>query len=116
MPINRVEIGAKPNDGTGDTLRSAFGKINDNLDMLAEEVAARMMQHWEFAALRHEHEETVPRYVANSAPTETPPTYGAMWINAAANKIYLATGTSSAADWREIAFVQSDGPAKRTGR
>ncbi len=30
MPIQYVNIGTNPNDGTGDDLRSAFLKVNDN--------------------------------------------------------------------------------------
>jgi hypothetical protein len=107
MPVARVNIGATPNDGTGDTLRQAFEKVNGNLDMLAAAVAARLLDQWAFAALHHEHDNTVARYVNNAPPSEPPPTFGAMWIDVAANKIYLGTGTATVADWREIAFVGS---------
>jgi hypothetical protein len=30
MPIQTINLGAYPNDGTGDDLRTAFKKINDN--------------------------------------------------------------------------------------
>ncbi len=35
MPIQYVNIGTNPNDGTGDDLRSAFLKVNDNFQFLA---------------------------------------------------------------------------------
>ena len=35
MPIQYVNIGINPNDGTGDDLRSAFLKVNDNFQLLA---------------------------------------------------------------------------------
>lgn len=35
MPIQYVNIGTNPNDGTGDDLRSAFLKVNDNFQLLA---------------------------------------------------------------------------------
>jgi hypothetical protein len=105
MPIQKVNTGAVPNDGSGDTLRLAFGKVNDNLDMLAAAVAARLFQHWAFAPLHHDHDDRVARYIGNAPPQEPPPVFGAMWIDCSSNKIYLATGTERTADWREIAFV-----------
>lgn len=116
MPVNKIDIGQAANDGTGDTLRDAFGKINDNFDTLVEAVAARLIKQWAFAPLRHEHDDTVPRYIGNSVPSEPPPTFGAMWVNIADGKIYFGTGTASVADWREIIFAQPSkatrGPAK----
>ena len=35
MPIQYINLGANPNDGTGDDLRSAFLKVNDNFQLLA---------------------------------------------------------------------------------
>jgi len=35
MSIQYVNIGTNPNDGTGDDLRSAFLKVNDNFQLLA---------------------------------------------------------------------------------
>jgi hypothetical protein len=35
MPIQYVNVGINPNDGTGDDLRSAFLKVNDNFQLLA---------------------------------------------------------------------------------
>ena len=34
MPQQIINIGTLPNDGTGDPLRLAYGKINDNFDEL----------------------------------------------------------------------------------
>jgi hypothetical protein len=39
MPIQDIKIGAYPNDGTGDDLRTAFKKINDNFSAVATTVA-----------------------------------------------------------------------------
>lgn len=39
MPIQQIKIGAYPNDGTGDDLRTAFKKINDNFTEVATSVA-----------------------------------------------------------------------------
>jgi hypothetical protein len=39
MPIQQIKIGAYPNDGTGDDLRTAFKKINDNFSEVATSVA-----------------------------------------------------------------------------
>jgi hypothetical protein len=112
MPISKINTGASANDGTGDTLREAFEKVNGSLDMLAAAVAARLLDQWGFAPLHHEHDNAVARYVNNAPPSEPPPTFGAMWIDVAANRIYLATGTETPADWREIAFI---GPRRETG-
>ena len=35
MPIQYINVGVNPNDGTGDDLRSAFLKVNDNFQLLA---------------------------------------------------------------------------------
>ena len=41
MPFNfsNINIGASPNDGTGDPLRTAFQKTNDNFDTMSSNVA-----------------------------------------------------------------------------
>lgn len=105
MPLDKINVGEKANDGTGDSLRGALEKVNDNFDALTSAVLARLLEHPGFAPLRHEHENAVSRFVADAPPDSSPPMYGAMWIDAAANKIYLATGTASSSDWREVAFV-----------
>jgi len=105
MPIEKINTGAAPNDGTGDTLRAAFGKVNDNLEALAAAVAARLLEQWAFAPRHHDHDNCVARYVNNAPPSEPPPMFGAMWIDVSRNKIYLGTGTALASDWREIAFL-----------
>ncbi len=109
MPISKIAVGSAPNDGTGDTLRDAFQKVNFNLDTLAAAVLARLHEQWAFAPLHHEHANAVARHLNNQPPSEPPSVFGAMWIDVAANKIYLATGTASIADWREIAFVNPPG-------
>lgn len=39
MPMQTINIGTAANDGTGDTLRDAFGKCNDNFDELYDDKA-----------------------------------------------------------------------------
>ena len=107
MPTRRIAIGTKPNDGTGDPLRVAFEKTNENFDLLSSAIAARIESSQAFAAARHEHDNYVPRIVSNRAPTEVPPIFGAMWIDATTKKIFLATGTQSASDWREIRLADA---------
>ena len=34
MAINYVNIGATPNDGTGDPIRTAFDTVNDNFNFI----------------------------------------------------------------------------------
>lgn len=41
MPLQRIQIGTFPNDGTGDTLRSSFTKVNDNFLEVYNELGAR---------------------------------------------------------------------------
>jgi hypothetical protein len=105
MPLQKVDVGNSPDDGTGDSVREAFEKINLNFDALAEAVLPRLLQRMAFASLRHTHEDAVMRYVGDSAPSEAPTRLGAMWIDASSGRIYLATGTSAETDWREITFV-----------
>lgn len=38
MTIQSINIGSAPNDGTGDPLRTAFGKINDNFSNLTVDI------------------------------------------------------------------------------
>ncbi|HEY5794022.1 MAG TPA: hypothetical protein VIU82_03325 [Bosea sp. (in: a-proteobacteria)] len=104
--MERIELGASPNDGTGDPLRVAFGKINRNMEWLAAAVAARITALPLFAHLRHQHDEYVPRHLADGPPVEAPVRWGAMWIDTGSGRIYLATGTSSPADWRELRFAE----------
>lgn len=60
-----INIGALPNDGTGDPLRVAYGKINDNFDQL-------------FAAVS----QYVSRIIAGSGVTISPTSgYGEVTIN-----------------------------------
>lgn len=42
MAKQTVNIGAAPDDGTGDALRTALSKINDNFDELYTDVSARV--------------------------------------------------------------------------
>ena len=105
MPIHPVNTGADANDGGGDPLRDAFEKINISIDTIAAAVFAKLAARADFAALHHEHDVYVSRFVRAGAPSEPPPLYGALWIDARADEIYLATGTASVADWRKIAFV-----------
>lgn len=105
MPLQLIDVGTDPDDGTGDSVRDAFEKTNRNFDALAEAIMPRLLQHAAFASLRHTHEDAVMRLVSDMPPAEVPTTLGAMWINASSGRIYLATGTSSESDWREITFV-----------
>lgn len=41
MPLQRIQIGTFPNDGSGDTLRSSFTKVNDNFLEVYNELGAR---------------------------------------------------------------------------
>lgn len=34
--FNAINVGASANDGTGDSLREAFVKVNDNFDLIAD--------------------------------------------------------------------------------
>jgi hypothetical protein len=106
MPINKINTGAAADDGTGDTLRDAFQKVNLNLDALAAALVPRLLTQWAFAPLNHEHAGAVARFVNNAPPTEPPPVFGAMWVDAEANRIYLATGTADVSDWREVSFAE----------
>jgi hypothetical protein len=107
MPLERIGVGARANDGTGDPLRVAFEKTNRNFELLVSAVAAKIGRLPMFASLRHEHDCYVPRFVSDRAPAESPPVFGAMWVDATSGRIYLATGTGSASDWRPIRLADS---------
>ena len=40
MPINYINTGSSPNKGDGDTLRTAFNKINENFSTLVQEIGS----------------------------------------------------------------------------
>lgn len=111
MVFNKVDIGQEPGDGSGDAVRDAFDKINTNIDDLAAALMSRLAQQAGFAPLRHGHEDSVQRYLEDGPPKRAPAVYGALWIDTSTSRVYLATGTSSPSDWREIAFVGNGGPA-----
>lgn len=45
--LTGVGVGTTPNDGTGDTLRVGFGKVNDNLSAVLGALAATAPIAWE---------------------------------------------------------------------
>jgi len=96
-----IDLGNAPDDGSGDSLRDAFEKTNENFREILELLTLRSAQYGSGGAAPHEF---VPRYVSDKAPDARPPMLGAIWVDASTNTVYLATGTQSAEDWRKIAF------------
>lgn len=103
--FEEVKTGAAEDDGTGDSLRAAFDKLNRNFALLTERLAAVD------AALADARAEAAPdwpgsfvaRHVAESPPQEAPPLLGAVWVDASAGAVYVSTGTGSVADWVKLA-------------
>ncbi|MBZ8133273.1 hypothetical protein [Afifella sp. IM 167] len=104
--LRSVDLGSKPDDGQGDTLRIAFEKVNGNFDAVVELLLERMMEHPAFAPILHDHAGYVPRFVMDRAPDVPSPVFGAIWVDVPRNEIYLATGTETADQWRRIAFAE----------
>jgi hypothetical protein len=105
VTLEHIDVGAAPGDGTGDNVREAFEKVNLNFDKLAEALLMRLLEHPSFTQWQSGQEDNVRRHIDNGPPTRSPSSFGALWVDASSKKIYLATGTASAEDWQEIAFV-----------
>lgn len=101
--IERIEIGNSEDDGTGDTLRVAFDKINRNFRELALSLARSAPA--DPAAADAWPAEFVPRFVEQGAPKQRPQRLGAIWVDAEGGAIYLASGTDSVEDWRKVLFA-----------
>lgn len=99
--FEKVEIGASADDGTGDSLRDAFTKINANFDRLAEMQAqlAAQIADGRSAAAPDWPGEFVARHVAEQAPDVVPPMLGAVWVDAKNRAVYVSVGTETTQDW-----------------
>lgn len=104
--MQKIATGSVPDDGTGDSVRDAFDKVNSNFQSVIE-------TQWSHTAARQTPLPTlptdfVPRHLSDHAPDSPPPVYGAMWIIAPEGRIFIATGTQSADDWRELQLIAKD--------
>lgn len=101
--IEWIETGQAEDDGTGDTLRDAFEKINRNFEELAFSMARRAPMDQSDSTVWPA--EFVPRYVEKGAPTRNPQRLGALWVDAENGEVYIARGTTSVEDWRKVLFA-----------
>ncbi len=106
MPLSKVNLGAAPDDGRGDTLRDAFAKVNAGFEELAAAITARLTAGGAFAPRRHEHVSYVTRQIGHGPPDAPPALFGAIWIDAAGGDIYIAAGAEQVSDWRKVAFAE----------
>ncbi len=100
--LERIEIGTSPDDGSGDSLRQAFEKVNANFAELAEALA-RLAAAPAPPAAPGWPGEWVARHVADTAPAAAPPLLGALWVDARSRTVWLAVGTATPADWVQLA-------------
>ncbi|MBV7410312.1 hypothetical protein [Maritimibacter sp. DP1N21-5] len=99
-----VNIGTAEDDGSGDSLRDAFEKLNRNFTLLSELMAdvtaqladARAAQAPEWPG------SFVARHVTDVAPDTAPPMLGALWVDTVERVVYVSTGTGSVSDWMRL--------------
>lgn len=103
--MDKIATGSVPDDGSGDTVRDAFEKVNANFQSVIE-------TQWSQTAAQHTFQplptDFVPRHLSDHAPDAPPPIYGAMWIVATEGRIFIAVGTQSVSDWRELQLMATD--------
>lgn len=86
MSKQSIGTGSTPNDGTGDTLRVAFGKINANFTEV------------------YPHQETRDPTVNDDSDSSFP--VGQLWMNTSTVALFICfDNTVGAAVWKEISFV-----------
>ena len=103
--FKKIDIGTSNDDGTGDTLRAAFEKVNYNFEKLAElhaDIAAQTADVKQTGAAEWPGD-FVARHVANKEPDIVPPMLGAVWIDATKKSVFISVGTASLEDWVLIA-------------
>lgn len=102
--VDRIEIGATPDDGSGDSLRIAFEKVNANFAELSEAFARlAAATPANSGAARSWPGEWVARHVSDRAPDGAPPLLGAIWVDVSERRIWISVGTGSEKDWIRIA-------------
>jgi len=99
--FEKIEIGSTEDDGTGDSLRDAFTKVNANFLRLAEYHANIAAQLGDALAATSPQwpGEFVPRHVTEHAPDIIPPMLGAIWVDASNRSVYVSVGTQTKDDW-----------------
>lgn len=107
--VEKVNIGSGEDDGTGDSLRVAFEKVNENFEALARTMARLSAEAGDKAAgrLAEWPGSYVARHVTDTAPDAPPPMLGAVWVDASAKVVYVSVGTDSEDDW--VQLVRKDG-------
>lgn len=85
MSKKTIDIGSSPNDGTGDKLRQAFSKINDNFTEV------------------YQHEETRDPLVTDDSDSSF--RVGHWWLRTDNGTLFICTdNTIGAAVWKELSF------------
>lgn len=103
--VDRIDLGAAPDSGTGESLRSAFAKVNANFAELAAALARLSAATAGGAGAPGAWPgEWVARHLADAPPKGAPPLLGALWVDTRARKVWISVGTESEADWRALAL------------
>lgn len=86
MSKKTIDIGSSPNDGTGDSLRVSFGKINDNFTEV------------------YQHEETRDPTVNDD--TDSSFRVGHWWLRTDTEELFICTDNSAgAAVWKQLTLT-----------
>lgn len=103
--MDRIDLGTAPDSGTGESLRSAFEKVNANFAELAAAIARLSAASAGGAGAPGAWPgEWVARHLADAPPKGAPPLLGAIWVDARAHRVWVSVGTESESDWRQIAL------------
>ncbi|PRY26832.1 hypothetical protein CLV78_101934 [Aliiruegeria haliotis] len=103
--FERIAVGVQQDDGTGDTLRAAFEKVNENFSRLSEALAQIAAQNGDAqaAAAADWPGDFVARHVSDMAPDAAPPLLGSVWVDSSEPAVYVSVGTGSRDDWLKLA-------------
>lgn len=108
--VDRINIGASPDDTTGDTLRDAFAKVNANFAELAAALARISAATADAAnGTGAWPGEWIARHVDDRPPNGIPPLLGAVWVDAKAQTVWISVGTERESDWRQLATDEKAG-------
>ncbi len=101
--LERIDLGAAADDGSGDSLRLAFEKVNQNFEQLTALLLQRMTPTASAATWPGDF---VPRHITDRPPDAAPPMLGALWLDLSQGALYISTGTGSVADWRQLVLAE----------
>lgn len=104
-----IDLGSQEDDGTGDSIRAAFEKVNANFAQLAQVLLQSASETGNARAANAVPwpGDFVARHVTDTAPDTVPPMLGAVWVDTSDKAVYVSVGTDSPDDWIKLARHES---------